>query len=525
MQNIVLQLHIHNKNMKNLERSRVIISSMTKSEKRSFKLYCSTQSGEKAYLQLFDTIENLSKGQYIKLEEEFLDSSNNKNIKIAAAYLYKQLLDFLVYRRSKKEIEAQIFNLIERANILFERKLIEEAFDALNQAAISATLYELEIMQISIARTEMYFLSALGFPSLSEKQLVVKQVKLQELLRYSRTINQHYFLRDILNHRLLHKNIVSLKEKKEELNDLVLSELNLISNNSYPNTQLERLHLLFQSTYYLETGNYISAVRNYKQLIVLFGENSNLKQNPPIYYLNAIEGVLESLLAMGIYKEMEHFQLKLRALNNKDYSTDFILNVLWLDYYYQIIVIIHMGYFEKADAIQEYFRESLLKKTSLLPLDIQLQFYLINTILLFSQNKFTEAHKVIKNIFSEGKIFQQLPLFREVRLINLMIKAELGDATYIENEIIALKRNLSSGRLSNTEKIVFKFVQSYPLPRYQKSKEKLWSYYAKKIQLIREEKYERRFLKSFDFLAFIESKLTNIALKEVLNNKDIHKKS
>lgn len=511
--------------MKNIERSRVIITSMTKSEKRSFKLYCTTQSGEKAYLQLFDIIENLPKGQYEKLEDEFLDNTKNKNIEIAAVYLYNQLLDFLVYRRSKKGIEAQIFNTVERANILFERKLIDEAFEALNQAANLASLHDIEMMQISIARTEMNFLSVLGFPSLSEKQLVSKQVKLQELLRYSRTINQHHFLRDILNHRLLYKSMIGLKEKKEELNDLVLSELNLISNNPFPSNQVEKLHLLFQSNYYLETGNYISAVRNYKQLIDLFGDNSDFKQSPPIYYLNAIEGVLESLLATEIYNEMEHFQLKLRLLNKKDYTTDFLLNVLWLDYYFQIIVIIHMGDFEKAAAIQDQFRETLLKKISLLPLDIQLQFHLINTILLFSQNKFAEAHKMIKNILAEGKIFQQLPLFRVVRLINLMIKAELGDVNYIENEIIALKRNLTSGRLSKTEKIVFKFVQSYPLPQYHKSKEKLWNYYAKRIPLIRGEKYERRFLKSFDFLAFIESKLTNISLKEVLNHKHFPKKS
>lgn len=512
--------------MKNIERSRVIITSMGKSEKRSFKIYCATQSGEKAYLQLFEIIENLPKGQYEKVENEFLDSSKNKNLEIASGYLYNQLLDFLVSKRSKKEIQSQIFKMVEKANILFERKLIEEAFEALKQASSHATLYDAEMMQMIISKTEMYFLSILGFPSLSEKQLVSKQVKLQELMKYSRIINQSYFLRDILNHRLLHKSMASLKEKKEELNDLVLSELSLISNSPYSNTQVEKLHLLFQSTYYLETGNYVSAVRNYKQLIALLGENSGIKQNPPIYYLNAIEGVLESLLAMGVYKEMEHFQHTLRLLNKKDYPVEFLLKVLWLDYYYQIIIIIiHLGDFEKATAIQDQFRESLLKKISLLPLDIQLQFHLINTILLFSQNKFVEAHKMIKNILAEGKIFQQLPLFRVVRLINLMIKAELGDLNYVENEIIALKRNLTSERLSKTEKIVFKFVQAYPLPQYQKSKVKLWNYYVKKIKIIRGEKYERRFLKHFDFLAFIESKLTNISLKEVLNNKDLHKKS
>ncbi|MDP2068914.1 MAG: hypothetical protein Q8K04_08105 [Lutibacter sp.] len=502
--------------MKNIERSRVVIASMGKSEKRSFKIYCSTQSGEKAYLQLFDIIDNLPNGRFEKLENEFLDISRNKNVEIAAGYLYNQLLDFLVHKRSKKDMQSQIFMMIEKANILFERKLIDEAFHTLNQADNYASLFNAENLQIIIAKTEMYFLGTLGFPNLSEKQLIGKQVKLQELMKYSRIINQSYFLSDILNYRILHKSMASAKEKREELNDLVLSELNLISNNPTSNKQIEKFHLLFQSTYYLETGNYASAIRNYKQLILLFGENPKIKQNPPIYYLNAIEGILESLITSGIYNEMLHFQQKLRLLNKKDYPEDFLLKVIWLDYYYQIIVIIHKGDFEKTIAIQDGFRESLLKKVTLLPLDKQLQFHLINTILLFSQYKFAEAHKMIKIILLEGKIFQPLPLFRVVRLINLMIKAELGDMDYVENESIALKRNLTSGRLSKTEKIVFKFVGSYPLPQYQKSREKIWNYYTKKIKAIREENYEKRYLKYFDFLSFIESRLTNIPLNELL---------
>jgi hypothetical protein len=100
-----------------------------------------------------------------------------------------------------------------------------------------------------------------------------------------------------------------------------------------------------------------------------------------------------------------------------------------------------------------------------------------------------------------------------------MIKAELGDINYIENEIVALKRNLTSRKLSKTEKTVFKFVQSYPLPQYFKSKTKLWSYYVKRIKQIRGDNYERRYLKYFDFLSFIESRLTNVPLKDVLANK------
>ncbi|MNL68345.1 hypothetical protein D3C87_1930560 [compost metagenome] len=85
---------------------------MSKSEKRGFNIYCTTQNGDKGYMRLFDIIENFPKEKYEKLESEFLDSTKNKNIEIAAGYLYNQMLDFLVSKRPKKEIQSQIFKMI-----------------------------------------------------------------------------------------------------------------------------------------------------------------------------------------------------------------------------------------------------------------------------------------------------------------------------------------------------------------------------------------------------------------------------
>jgi hypothetical protein len=55
---------------------------------------------------------------------------------------------------------------------------------------------------------------------------------------------------------------------------------------------------------------------------------------------------------------------------------------------------------------------------------------------------------------------------------------------------------------------------------YKKDQEKLWSQYQKDIMRIRQDKYEKQLLKTFDFTAWIESKLTNIPLREILSRTD-----
>lgn len=503
--------------MNNTERSIIIIASMNKAEKRGFKIYCNSQETDKGYILLFDLIAKNISETYLNIETQFKEKSKVKSSEIAAGYLYKLLLDFLVAKRSEKRMQSKIYHLIEKANILFEKKLFDEAFIELNKADKYATLYEDDIMQIIISRAEMRFLSFLDFQNVTEKELVSKQMKLLGQVKYSRTINQYNFLLDLLNHRLLYKKMSNPTDKQRELDDLVLSELNLVSNNPDANFQSQKLHLLFQSSYHIEVGDYLLAVRNYKRLIALFSENAHLMLTPPIYYLSAIEGILDSLLSIGMYSDMSHFMDILRQLCKDEYPVYFQLKVLWFDYYYQISIILHTGAFEQIKEVQEYFEEPLIKKIAYLPLDVQLQFYLTNTFLLFSQKKYKEAHKTLKSIFAEGKIFQRFPMFRIVRLINILISAELGYLNFVEIEVPAFKRSVTVSNLSKTEKLVLQFVLSYPIPHFAHSRKTLWKSYKKKIDLIRNDKFERKLLKYFNFPAFIESRLTDVSLASILN--------
>lgn len=505
--------------MNNIERVSIIISSMGKSEKRGFKLYCNTQKGEKMYVALFDIVDSFATEEREKIQSRFEKENAGKNIEVAAGYLYRLLLNFLVQKRVEKSVQAKIFQQIEISKVLFERKLFDEAAEELATGRKMAEKYEDDIMQMLVSRVEMAQIEQLGFVGLSEKDLIAKQMKLQATMKYSRAINQHNSLLDILNHRLLYRRYGTLEEERAMLTDLVLSELHVISNSSYAGFQAEKIHLLFQSAYYIKVGNYISAVRNYKHLLELFRENFHLIQNPPVYYLNAVVGVLESLFTVGVYTEMRHFIDILHRLSLEDYPADFLLKVAWLEYYYRMMVLLQTGDWERMDEVENEFAGTLLKRISSLPLDVQLEYYLLNALVLFCRGQLKDMHKCLKPVFSSGKVFQRFPLFRLVRVVNLLLLAEQGGDDFIETEVAALRRGPLGGKLSQTEKLTLKFVQEYPLPRYLKIRERLWKVYQSKMLLIRQNKLERRVLKYFDFLLFIESRLTGQSFQELLKRK------
>jgi hypothetical protein len=496
----------------------ILVKSLTKAEKRYFRLWSNLQSGDKVYLSLFDLLDTHSSLDEVLVQ--FEKEQGGKCFEMAVKYLYAVLMDCLLRLREKQDVQTDICNKISKAAILFERELFEDAIDELNKAKRLATDFENDLLLQLIRRTELQYLRAFDFEGLTERELVNKQMKIHEVMKYSRNINQHVQLYDILKHRLIYKGYARSDKQKEDLNDLVLSELHLIANSSYRGFEAEKLHLLFQATYYLNSGNYKSAIRFYQELINLFEENKHLLLNPPIYYLSAIRGILDSLQIAGLYKEMPFFLSKLEEIENSDYSTEFVLSVKVLRYNYESSRLIHTGEFEAAKELMRKAGDSLFRKSALLSLEDQLKLHLSAAILYICTNEYSLARKRMKEIFGSGKLYYALPSYKTTRLVNLLLQAELGNYNFFENEIESIKRNIRYEKQSYiTEKLVFKFVQAYPLPFYEKNRLKLWEQYRKDIQKIQQSKYERQLLKTFDFLSWIESKLTHQLLQNVLMDK------
>ena len=468
----------------------MLVNTLTKAEKRYFHLCANLQNGDKVYLTLFNLIDaNTSPEQ---LYTRFCQIQDGKSFETAVKHLYRVLLECLVRLREKQDVQTRIFNYISKAGVLFEREIFDEAIIELDKAKKLAITYENDSLLLLIRRTELKYLSALDFKTISEKQLVNKQMKINEVLKYARTLNQHTQLYDILKHRLINKGYIRSDKQKEDLNDLVLSELHLIANNSYQGFEAQKLHLLFQ----------------------------DLILNPPIYYLSAIQGILDSLCIAGLYHETPFFLSKLEELTQNEYSTEFILHLKTLIYIYKSNSLLQAGNFEQALELRDKQENELLKKVTSLGLESQLRLYLSFAVLGMYTKDYVQARKYMKKIFSLGKLFCAFPSYKIARLVNLLLQAELGNYDFFENEIISIKRNIRFEKQTYiTEKLIFKFIQGYPLPSYEKARNKRWLQYQKDIQKIEQDKYERQLLKTFDVLAWIESKLTQRSLADIFAEK------
>lgn len=492
----------------------LLVNSMTVAEKRTFRVQAGQTKNKPNYIVLYEIIEKQGSPPAGELRERFGAELPGASFETAVKYLYELILQTMLQLRQQQDSFFDLFNKILKARILYEKSLFDECFDLLNEVMVLAEKYENYYALLLATRLELEYLLALGFPNLSEKVLLQKQFRLNESLKYIRKINEQSSLYEILKHRILYKGYPRTQQQKNELNDLVFSELSMMASQNVENLEIRKLHQLFQSNYLISVGDYNSALNSYYELNALFEANRHRWSNPPVYYLDVLEGVLESLRSIRNYDEMAYFINQLKKIGST--SVDFRLNVTCLTFQYELFPYLDKGDFTSCQQLIEQYKNTLYEKTDSLDRVRQTELCLYTALVYLGISDFHKARKFLNQIFLGVKNFSFLPLYRTVRLVNLIILYKLDDFDVITYEIRSMKRDLA-GTIKGyrIERFLFRFLGKPPAEMHGKNNRQ-WEKIRPVFEEIRHDVFEQQILRIFDFTAWVESEVRKIPLQSVL---------
>jgi len=501
--------------MTKLQSLLLLIHSMTLSEKKAFRIKSTRKRTEPDYIILYDTIVKSREKTTSFLRNEFLKERSGASFETTVRYLYELLLESMLELRKEQDSFYNLFNKILKARILFEKSLFDECFEILDYVIVHAGKYENYNALLLASRLELDYLLALNFPSINEKELLQKQFKLNEVLKYLRKINEQSSLYEILKHRVIYKGHARSQKQKDELNDLVFSEISIVSSLNLDNFEISKLHQLFQSNYLISVGDYKSALNSYIELNNLFEANKHLWSTPPVYYLDTLEGVLESLRSIHNYEGMTYFINQLKAIDGQ--SAGFRTNLTCIIFLYELFPFLDRGDFTSSMSLMNNYKETLYDKLFTLNRARQAELCLYTSLIYFGNSEFHKAHKFLNQIILRGKNYYHLPLYRTIRLVNLIILYKLGDFDLINYEIRSMKRDFTyTAKDYKIERLLFKFLRKQ-IPVVALKREQLLEKSLKEFNEIHKDIFEKQILRIFDFTAWIESLIRKVPLSEVLN--------
>jgi len=491
--------------------------SMSLAEKKAFRIRSLRNKAGADYMILYDVIEKNRELPTPSLLAEFLKIRPGASIETTIKYLFELLLDIMLELKKEQDSFYFLFNKILKVKVLYEKSLFDECFGLLDDIIEQAEKYENYYALLLASRLELDYLLALNFANLNEKTLLKKQFRVNEALKYVRKINEQSALYENLKHRIVYKGYARSKKQKDELNDLVYSEISIVASQNLDSFEISKLHQLFQSNYLISVGDYQSALNSYIELNNLFEANKHLWSNPPVYYLHTLEGVLESLRSIHNYEGMTYFINQLKAIEYQ--SAGFRINLTSIIYLYELFPFLDRGDFAASMTLMNEYKDTLFDKLFTLNRARQAELCLYTALIYFGNSEYHNAHKFLNQIILRGKNYYYLPLFRTIRLVNLMILYKLGDFDLIKYEIRSMKRDLlDAAKDYKIERFLFKFL-SKQLPTITKKREQLFEKTMKEFSEIHQDVFEKQILRIFDFTAWVESLLRKVSLSDVLHGR------
>lgn len=496
-----------------------LVHTLSKAEKRYFRLFSSLQQGGKDYVKLFDLLESNIFPHASAAREAFSRAHPAANYEVCSKYLYKVIMDCLLHLRLQSNRHANLAGSLIKTEILFERSLHEKAQHELQRIRQAASRSEKHLLLLSAMQLEMQALHMLDFAEISEKDLLAKQSAINAVIGSVRHNHQHHNLYELLRYRLLHKGTVRTEEQKEALNDLLLHELDLVAKMPPETQESIKTHLLFQANYFLITGNYHEALKTFHELNHLLETHEEIWADTPAEHLYVIEGILDSLRSTGRYEELHLFLEKIRHFKSEALYIEVMVHRLL--FIYETASYIDRGDFGHASALQQDYGQVLFGHMHLLDSGKQAEIHLYLALVHLGNEDSNSAYAALEQVLQHTGTYSHLPIFRTFKLIHLLLHYEMGNFEYIRYETRAFRRHLQadSKRSHLLEKTVIRFLRQGELSPVMANRMAMWKKISQEFDKIRESRYEMQLMKLFDFSAWIEAKLKKLPLREILQEK------
>ena len=498
----------------------LLIKSMSKSEKRQFKLYAGRLgvNTEKNFMALFNVLDKLDEFD----EKIILEKTNIKKQQIsnAKAHLYKQILISLRLNPAHQNLKIHIREQLDFASILYYKGLHKQSLKVLEKAKQLALNNFENNLAFEIVELEKVI----------ESQYITRsmQGRAEDLARQSDELSDKVLLLSKLSDLslqlyslLLKKGYVRSDEDFESVRTFF--ESNLPEHNIEEMGFKERLFLYKAYLWYnFITQEFVAGYRYSQRWVDLFKDNFSLKKNNPVFYLKGINYLLESLFLIKHTTrfetvlsdfEKEYRQKKLFVNENTKSLATLIyyqnrLNLYFLQgkfregLYFIPEVNVKLGY------IARTFDEHHI-----------MVFYYKIASMYFGAGEYDQCIDYLSKIIGNKHLKMREDLLSFSRVLNLVAHFEAGYDEDLDSLIRSTYKFLiKMNDMHIVQKKFISFLRKLGNIYPHEIKSAFKELYDE-LKVYENHPYEKRSFIYLDILSWLESKIQGISVEQVIQNK------
>jgi hypothetical protein len=498
-----------------------LIHSLTKAEKRNFRLFANRQSSteEKLFIQLFDYIEgakNFSEEELLRKYPQ-IKKSQLSNIK---ANLYKQLLSSLrlLHRSTFEDIAAR--EMLDSARILYSKGMYVASLDMLEKSKKLA----LQIQDHALAYTAIDFERKIENQyitgSMSQKAELLKTHG-DEMVETLGVSNELSNLSLLLYGHYLKYGFVKDKKDYEYVTEYFTSRL--------PKVLVKDLKF-FDKIYYFQSYvwyyNVVQDFANYykfsqKWVDAFRAEPAMIKRDAALY----IKGMHNALNALYMASKRDKFityfdEYKSWGEKNIDHFTTNDLSVYYLiQCVHQLNKVFLTGRYDQG--VSEIKEVEQILKVNKYNWDENriIVFYYKIACVYFGADNYSKALTYLNYIINNPNNVMRLDIQCFARILSLIAHFELGNDVLVSYQIKSVYRYLSNLQdLQAVQKEMLSFLRKTPKIYKVDLKNEFKKLRAKLLQY-KNDPYEKRPFLYLDIISWLDSKINGTRVQVEIQKK------
>jgi hypothetical protein len=498
----------------------VLIKSLSKSEKRQFKIFASrleTSSNTK-FIELFNILDKSE----VYDEKLILKSGIIKKVQLSnlKSYLYKQILVSIRLNIPSQNIRYQLREQIDFAAILYNKGLYKQSLKILDKTKQQAIENDEKYMAFEIVE----------FEKLIESQYITRSIqgRADELVIQAKELNYRNTISSKLSNLSLQLYGIMLKT------GFVKSDEEYKYIDDYFNkhiAHLDQSKFEFREKYWFYNAklwrsflvqDFLSCYKYAYKWVTLFYDNKNMIFLNPVFFLKGNHYLLESLFMLK-YKSnfKKYLELLEETINDPRFPVNDNIASLSFLYLYNNKLNYHI--LEGTFAESEYLVPVILNKMKVhsehLDEHHEMMFYYKIACIYFGNEKYQECIVYLEKIINNKNLTMREDLMCFARLLCLIAHYEVGNDYNLENQLKnTYKFLLKMNDLHEVQKEIIRFLKNLSTLYPSDIKKEFIKARERFIEL-EKNTYEKRAFLYLDIIAWLESKIENRKISEIIREK------
>jgi tetratricopeptide (TPR) repeat protein len=489
-----------------------LVKSLTKSEKRFFKLSSSLQSGEKNYLKIFDVIDRQKTYDEDAIKEQFKKEIFIKHFPSEKNHLYKLILKSLRSYHSDNSVSSILKQEIKNIEILYRKALFKECNKFLARAK-----------KIAVEREKFYY----WFELISWEKLLLEEAyeagefttdldalikEEQEVIEKLRNLAAYHVLYSKINYVFRSGGYVR-NDKDRGLVEEISHHPLIIGRNTALSYRAATSCYYIQGFCAMATVDKESAYVKFMRVKGILDSKPLVRDDLPKRYILTLSSLLRIQIDTGRIDEALEMIQMMRKVSKKSAfaSEDIALRVFKSTYLAEMRIYEKKGEYEKAIVNIEFVVNGLDYNEGKMNKEQELLFLSTISTVYFGAGRYKESLQWLNRVLNDNEPNLRQDLYSYARLFNLVVHFELGNYDLLEYIIKSTNRYLSKReRDHDLEVVILNYMKRLVRGTQNSDLHDIFVEFKEELTEQLSRQNDEIILDYFNFIIWIDSKLKGI---------------